>query len=480
MRDHLLSLLRIVVLLPSYALVLLIRLIKWLIAPLALLIQFAVGVPLAWLRVRQPVQPRFIPVPNSEPPDPAWIALTDAAETLAADGFIHYGDFRCNELIQGATLWLRLLGQPEQGIGALAAYIEFNGGTRPARQFVEFSTEFSDGRVLATNNLDLPYSLPAPTYLARVQLKDVWDPRALGVLHRDLVAALPEEISLVKVDQAVRDPAQLLADSYAREIQALLAQGWLRPDGDQIRLSWRGAVRGVWAQAWPLAGLHVRAADRRARRLLAEHGLDASVFAGAAAGIRVDCRPLLAGTGAITTCRAGYKQVRLFAQSIDPGARLEAIIVELERNVVGAVTPREFCYSFHNEIDCPERRIRRLCSFDILLDPIARSMAVTAMDRECEQSEDETEWAELTADTSDQRPLQLGPWLKDLDTIMPTALRALNVDAGDSDSAADSASLYLGENGNAYWQVVIWTPDDQPLHVVINARTGLIIERSGG
>lgn len=477
MRDQWLSLLRILVLLPSYALVLLIRLIKWLVAPPALLGQMLVGIPLAWLRVRQPLNPRFIPLPDSELPDPAWIALTDAAETLAADGFVHYGDFRCNELIQGATLWLRLLGQPEQGIGALAAYIAFNGGARPARQFVEFSTEFVDGRVLATNNLDLPYSLPAPTYLARVQLKDVWDPRAIGVLHRDLVAALPQEVSLVKVDQAVRDPARLLADSYAREIQALLAQGWLRPDGDQIRLSGRGAVRGIWEQAWPLAGLHVRAADRRSRRLLAEHGIMVAAFTGAAVAIVVDRRPLPEPLAPMTTVCAGYEYARCVAKQTDPKAELEAVTVELEREAAGTVIPVEFCYSFRGCSDQPQRRIRRLRSFDILLDLKAGLLAVTAMDREFEQAADEAEWAELIAATSMQRPLRLGPWLEDLDTILPTAFLALNVDDGGNEP--DSASLYIDEDGNVNWQVVAWTPNDQPLHVVINARTGLIIERSG-
>ncbi|MCC6134001.1 MAG: hypothetical protein LM550_10560 [Candidatus Contendobacter sp.] len=477
MRDRLLSLLRVLVLLPSYALMLLIRLIKWLIAPLALLIQLSVGAPLAWLRVRQPLKPRFIPLPDTELPDPAWIALTDAAETLAADGFIHYGDFRCNELIQGATLWLRLLGQPEQGIGALAAYIEFNGAARPARQFIEFSTEFIDGRVLATNNLDLPYSLPAPTYLARVQLKDVWDPRALGVLHRDLVAALPEEVSLVKVDQAVRDPARLLGDSYAREIQALLAQGWLRPDGDQIRLSWRGAVRGVWEQAWPLAGLHLRAADRRSRQLLAGHGITVAAFTGAAVAIVVDRRPLPEPAAPIATLCAGYEYAQCVAKQTDPKAELEAVTVELERDATGTAVPIEFRYSFWGCSDQPQRRIRRLRSFDILLDLSAGLLAVTTIDREFEQATDEAEWAELTGATSMQRPLRLGPWLADLDTILPTALPALNVDVGGNEP--DSASLYIDEEGHTHWQVVAWTPNDLPLHVVINARTGLIIERSG-
>ncbi len=473
------SLLSVIVLLPSYTLVLLIRLIKWLIAPPALLIQMLIGVPLVLLRLRQPLRPRFVPLQESELPDAAWIALTNTAEALAPDGFVDYGNFRCDGLIQGATLWLRLLGQPAQSISAIAAHIAFTAGGRPSRQFVEFSTGFADNRVLGANNLDMPYSLPAPAYLARVQLKDVWDPRALYVLHRDLVAALPQTVSAANIERAVHDPAGLLADSYIREVRALLEQGWLRStgDGESVRLSWQGAVLGVWRQAWPLASLHLRAADRRSRQLLAEHGIDVATFTGAAVAIVVDRRPLPEQSAPLTTVCAGYEYAQFVAKQTDPKAALEAVTVELECDAAEIVVPREFRYSFRGRSDQPERRIRRFRSFDILLDPGAGLLAVTAMDREFEQAADDAEWAELTAATLMQLPLRLGPWLDDLDTILPTALQALNADA--AGSKPDSASLYIDEDGNVCWQVVAWTANDKPLYVVLNARTGLIIEHSG-
>ena len=476
MRDQWLSLLRVIVLLPSYTLVLLIRLIKWLIAPPILLLQMLIGVPLALRRVRQPLQPRFVPLQESALPDAIWIALTDAAEALAADGFIHYGDFRCDQLAQGTTFWLRLLGQPAQGIGALAVYVQCNMATRPARQFVEFSSEFVDGRVLSTNNLDLPYSLPAPAYLARVQLKDIWDPRALCVVHRNLVAALPQKVSLDKLDQAACDPARFLADHYAREIHALLEQGWLRPEGKRVRLSWRGAILGVWRQAWPLAGLHSRAVNHRSQQLLAEYGIDATAFIGAAAGIVVDRRPLPAQATPLATVSAGYESVWPVARQIDLQAILETVVIELGRDEAGIIVPREFRYSFRGRADRLERRIRRIHSFDILLDPKAGLLTVTAMDREFERADDEAEWLELIAAMPTQLPVRLGPWLNDLDTILPTALKALD-DTGDNEP--DSASLYIDEDGSVCWQVVAWTSNDKPLHVSINARTGSIIERSG-
>lgn len=472
MRHPLLSLLRAFVLLPSYMLVLLVRLLKWLIAPLALLLQLLFGAPLVLLRVRQPLHPRFLPLQEIDLPDAAWLELTDAAETLSAEGFIHYGDFRCDELIQGATLWLRLLGQPDQGIGAVAAHVELAKGIRPSRSFVEFVTEFDDGRLLTTNNLDMPYALPAPAFQARLQLKDVWDPRALFVLHRGLVATLARPIERSRFERAAYDPGDLLADGYAREIQALIAQGWLRPDADgrSLRLTPRGALLGIWRQAWPLASLHLRAADRRARRLLAEHDLHVEAFTGGAPNIQVAHQPL-PPDAVVNTVRAGYEQVRPLARQTDPHAVLEAVVVNLDLDEGEAPRPREFRYTFRACEDYRSRRMRRIRSFDVVLDRDAARLMVTAMDREFEQAVDDADWEELTEDTP-LAPLRLGPWLRDLDQILPAAWASLAAHPDGQKPWPDSASLYPDEDGAAYWQIVAWGENDRPLYVTLDGRSG--------
>ncbi|MCP5158374.1 MAG: hypothetical protein H6974_13440 [Gammaproteobacteria bacterium] len=479
MRQRLLSLLRIAVLLPSALLVMSIRLIKWSIAPLALLIQMLIGVPLTLLRVRQPVRPHFISLTEAKLPNAAWIALTDSAEALTADGFIHQGDFRCDEMILNAVLWLRLLAQHEQGIKAMIAYVQFKTGGHPCQQFASFSTDFADGRVLDTNNLNLPYSLPAPAYLARLQLKDVWEPRALYVLHRELVKSLSQSANQAGIKPADSDLATFLADSYTREIQALTQQGWLRrvADQNQVHLSFWGALIGIWRQAWPLASLYLRAADRRSRQLLAARDIDVAKFTGGAISIIVDRQPLPAETGAITTISAGYEYAQSLAQHTDPGAILESVVVELDLDATGAVALGEFRYSFRNCKHQSERRIRRLRSFDILLDPTAGLMAVTAMEREAEQAADESEWQSMLKDSPSQPPLRLGPWLCDLDTVLPIALKALNACANTQQHIqVDSASLYTDEDGTLRWQVVAWMENDTPLHVMVDARNGTIID----
>lgn len=466
--------LRWIVLLPSYTLVLFIRSVKWLVAPLALLLQLLIGVPSGLLRIKLPLRPRFASVREPDLPDAAWIALTDATDALAAAGFVTQGDFRCDELVWNGVLWLRFLKRPGLGTGVMAAYAAIDIPVRPTRQFVEFSTEFHDGRVLVTTNLDLPYSLPAPAYLARIQLKDIWEPRALYALHRDLVERLPQAVA-PKTEGASRDPANLLADRYDREIRALIGQGWLRldPRGDSARLRPWAALASVWRQAWPLRSLYVWAADRRSRQLLAKNGLDVAKFAGGAPSIEVYRQPLPAVTP-VDGARAGYGYVRPLAQQTDARAVLESVVVEFDGSAVTPF-PREFRYSFKSHADHAQRRIRRFCSFDILLDPMAGTLAVTASERECERAADEIEWRELTA-TAPRAPLRFDPWLRDLDRVLPAAQTALARGTNGKELAPDSASLYL-EDGRPVWQIVAWADDDTPLFVILDARSGIVVKR---
>lgn len=468
-------LLRWIVLLPSYSIALCVRLAKWLIAPAAVPLQLAIGVPLALLRVKLPLKPRFSPVAEQDLPDAAWIALSDATESLAPEGFMARGDFRCDDLLRGGVIWLRLLERRESPIQALAGQITFKGGARPFTRFVEFSTEFRDGRILLTTNRALPYSLPPPTYLARVQLKDVWEPRALYGLHRDLVASLGEPGEAPPDGSAAHGPAALLADRHARQIQALIGQGWLRCDAgsDSVRLRPQAALVSVWRQAWPLRGAYLRAADARSRRLLDRHGLQVKRFTGSATTVTIH-REALPTPVPIDGVRAGYEHIQRLARQTDPRAVLENVVVELgNEGPESAVLLKEFRYSFRSHQDQSQRRIRRFCSFDILLDPAAGKLSVTAAEREFDRALDGGEWKALSERAPFER-LAFDPEMRDLDNVLPAAQAAFR--ATTKKLRLDSASLYL-EDRKPCWQVVAWTDDDTPLFVVLDARSGAVLER---
>ena len=91
-------------------------------------------------------------------------------------------------------------------------------------------------------------------------------------------------------------------------------------------------------------------------------------------------------------------------------------------------------------------------SFDILVEPNTGRLSVTAMDRDFEHAHDEAEWVEWGA-RSPLQPLYPGPWLRDLDSVLPVAQTALAARAGADCPVLDSASLYLDDEAPR-WQVV--------------------------
>ena len=472
MRDLRLRMLRTIVLLPSYALVLLVRALKWLIAPLAVVLQMLIGVPKLFLNLRQPLCPQFLPLQERSIPDSAWVDFTNDAEALAADGFIVIGDFWCDELVKNAKLSLRLLVQPDQGTYAISAHIGFQCDYLPAYSFVEFATRFSDGRVLVTNNLNLSYSLPAPKYQARLQLKDVRDTRALGLLHRRLVAGLPHTVDCASSADAQSAPMSVLNDSYAREMQALIEEGWLCvADEQQARLSWRGAWHGVWRQAWPLTALHLRNADRYARHLLAEYAIHADDFTGDTLSIIVDTQPLPPELGVVCGVWDQYAHVLALARSIDADTVLEAVLIDLAQDLNQNTVLSECRYSFYSLHIKSKRQLRRSRSFDVVLNPTAQTLAVTAMEQQFDQANDALEWHKMSAECMPQA-LRPEAGLRDLDTLLPEALQSLQLNVPtplDREITVDSAMLYIDEMGIPRWQVAAWHGEDTLLHAEVNA-----------
>ncbi|MBL8251834.1 MAG: hypothetical protein JNK31_09210, partial [Candidatus Competibacter sp.] len=269
------------------------------------------------------------------------------------------------------------------------------------------------------------------------------------------------------------DPAARLAERHARYIRALLDRGWLRWDTvepNHVRLGLWAAVASVWRQAWPLRDVYLRVSDARSRRLLARRGLDVRKLTGSAMTVAVGRQSVPAGP--VDGVRAGHAHARILAGQIDPAALLETVVAELENESAGGAVIAEVRYSFRSYRDEIRRRIRRHCGFDLVLDPKAGALSATAAERDFDRASDDAEWRALTA-RAPFEPLIFDPWMRDLDQVLPAARTAL---AGSRDQPLkwDSASLYL-DNRRLCWQIVAWADDDTPLFVVLDARSGAVL-----
>lgn len=473
MSQLLLALLRILRLLPAWLLALLIYAGRWLLASLLLGLRLVADVPFLLLRAQQVLHPRLTVISEDQIPDDGWIFLSDASEALLTAGFTRYGDFRSQELIPKTTVWLRLLAQHEQGIVAAIFYVEAPSSGHPPELFAEFSNQFADGRLLITHNRCRPHPLPAPRSIMRVAIGAVRDPHALYVLHRDLLASLPYPIQGLPIAQAVQNPAWLLLERHAREMQELAIEGWLRLSADQhtVRLRFRAALTYVYRQAWLWASVPARHEQQQARSFLAEYGLDLTAYIGPAATV-VERYPFHITPGALINIITVYERVRLVARHFDADATLEGVLVDLDGQAPPAAAPCRFYYTFRSSDRHYQRRIHRLRRFDIHLDPKAGVLAVTAMQRAVLRAKDQAEW-QAVANPPLPLPLRLGPWLADLEKVLPAAWESLNAPGTGQNLRLDAALLC--NDPTPCWRVIAQNTDLRTtLSVIVNAYTGTI------
>ena len=473
MSRFFLALLRILRLLPAWLWLLLMYGGRWFLATLLLGLRLSAAPVRLLSSAGQPVVPRLSAVAEAQLPDSAWIFFSDAAEALVSAGFIRHGDFRSQELIQQRTLWLRLLAQHEQGIVAALFYVEGTESALTAELFAEFSSAFSDGRWLVTHNRRRLHPLPAALSVTRIGLNTVRDPHVLYILHRDLLASLPDPLQEVPLASAVQNPATLLLTRYAQEMQALAAQGWLRLSADQRMARWRwpALLATIYRQAWLWCSVPARREQRATHSFLAAHGLDIAAYSGATAPV-VERYPLHITPGALISVVTVYERARLVARHFDPNATLEGVLVDLEGSAPSATKPRRFYYTFRSSDLHYQRRIHRLRRFDIHLDPKAGILAVTAMQRAALRATDQAEWPAV-ANPPLPLPLRLGPWLADLEQVLPAAWESLSAQAAPHSLRLDAALLC--NDPIPCWRVIAYNTD---LHttssVIVNAYTGII------
>ena len=471
MSQLLLTLLRILRLLPTWLLALLIYAGRWLLATLLLGLRLLADVPCLLLRAKQALHPRLTSISEEQLPDDGWIFLSDASEALLTAGFTRYGDLCSQELFPHSTAWLRLLAHHEQGIVAAIFYV-----TTPEQApelFAEFSSAFADGRLLITHNRRNPYPLPAPRSIMRVSASAVRDPHALYILHRDLLASLPDPLQDLPLAQAAQNPACLLLERQAREMREWAAQGWLRLNVQpgMAGLRWRAACAYVYRRAWLWSRVPARREQQQARTFLAAHGLDIAAYTGPTATV-VERYPFHITPGALVNVITVYERVRMVARHFDANATLEGVLVDLDGHAPTSAAPRRFYYTFRSSDLHYQRRIHRLRRFDIYLDPKAGVLAVTAMQRATLRAKDQAEW-QAVANPPLPLPLRLGPWLADLEKVLPAAWESLNAQVHGQTLRLDAALLC--NDPIPCWRVIAKGADPRTtLSIIVNAYTGTI------
>src|SRR5436190_1627008 len=259
-----------------------------LVAALFLVGFFLVVLPLVtWLLLGDDAMPRFEPFDATRHPAPTEVAgfLRDNVAGLEGDRFRQVADLvRVRAGAFTMTTRVLMLQHPDGETATIAMVYSAKTGT--ALPMVEFTAELPDGRIFdVSNSVTVPIFAPRPGHEV-YRFPQVRDPLRLHKVFQILLRRRFGSSTLRQRDVAT-DPARFLAEVMDAEYRGQMEAGYYRLDEKTRR--WRPTLRGAFLMVWkmlpPFKQLAKAAMRRRARRELAEIGMDGT-----------DARPVAAVT----------------------------------------------------------------------------------------------------------------------------------------------------------------------------------------
>ena len=202
---------------------------------------------------------RLDPSPRLRRQLPSFLAEGVAAhldriqEALIGEGFSSGTDVLWEEPLPNGLMTIRLQSQEAEGTVAISAVLtSTEAPDQPISHFVEFLSQWPDGKELSTHNSQVVGAPLQPAERTTVNLSFIEEPIALYRYHQAFAQRLnPVQ---VPVTPTVGKEMEVLRESIERELDSQAELGGLHLDEDEglYRPTWAGAFLMAWTALWPV------------------------------------------------------------------------------------------------------------------------------------------------------------------------------------------------------------------------------------
>jgi hypothetical protein len=195
--------------------------------------------------------------------------IRETAAALTPLGFTRTAHVWTTNEAPRATAFLSLFENPDARTRAIRITLYAGRGKAVQRQtLLAFTTEWTDGREIATNNTTTLSNAPRSPTRTIVNLPGIRDPAELYRIHAAILDHLgATRDSRVPLDG---DPVARQAVYSRREQERFVEAGYLYPDaeGEYYRATWKGAALMAWKLLWPVSAIRRSSLRRRSQALL--------------------------------------------------------------------------------------------------------------------------------------------------------------------------------------------------------------------
>ena len=222
----------------------------------------------------QPANPRFEPIADDNLVRSVPSSFLQRAIELQSLGFTLVDHYTMNRQLENQTLVFSLYVNraTNDAAGVIFSVVFTDSSPTFSADFLEFSTHFTDGFELDTNNISTPRIFYDSPTTRVYKIPHIRDSESLYRVHGYLVsrekrrkAPLPPggtEIDAVRESSKASLQHQVVAGTF-----------YLDPVRDRYCYTWKGAILTTWRLIWPFSAIIQRTERRNGYRLARSAGL---------------------------------------------------------------------------------------------------------------------------------------------------------------------------------------------------------------
>ena len=251
-------------------------LLKWLFAPIALVFDMLVIMPIAKLTMSMKSTPSFSEIEQHQLPNTVWRYLEETRIRFEQLGFETGCYISCVDVIPNQGIYSLTMVNRYDHMAVGIIYIRMLKAKDPALdiQGCEFSCVRDGAFMDISNNSTLEPFLPMPGRL-RIFLPN-YTSVELYSLARRMMTALKCSCNDKILELMATNPHMVMNDELAMMYRAHIQRGlmYLDKQNGNIKLTWKGAVLSAWQTLWPTSELYRKKLQTHAEDIMRRVGIN--------------------------------------------------------------------------------------------------------------------------------------------------------------------------------------------------------------
>ncbi|MDQ7085475.1 MAG: hypothetical protein Q9M36_11350 [Sulfurovum sp.] len=231
--------------------------LKIIVAPLLLFVQFFIFVPWVYLKTKQNVEMNLVAINMDALHDEVFEVIQEDIATFESHGFKEMKLIQCHLVEDTSIIYTQIMLNESNGIALALMYGVFKDidGEYSEIQirYQEFGFENSEGKAFEFHNSQ-KQSVEMTQRVTRLYINiDEEDAKVFYHLILDIAPLLDITIHQDRLSQIKDDPISTMKSDYTTDINHMLNRGYYKEKDGYIRLSIWASIQGIAKEMWPIS-----------------------------------------------------------------------------------------------------------------------------------------------------------------------------------------------------------------------------------